>query len=317
MSTYGLERILAPRSVALVGASPRESSVGRKILHNLREAGFAGPLHLVNPRHAEVDGLVAVRKHRPVGARARPRRHRGASYDNPRHRRGRRYQRMRRRRHHHGGAWAWTGLARGRGRTDGARTRAAADRSELPRRDGAGRPAERELCGARATCRRSRAGFAVGRDRGRHGRMGGDSARSAFRRSCRSATRSTSISPIASTISRSTVRRAPSCSMSSRSTTRASSCRPRALRRAPSPSWWSSPAATRKVRAPPRPIPARSRARMRFTTRRSGAPACCACAGWTNCSRPPKCSGGSSRSTASALPFLPMGAASACSRSTA
>lgn len=60
MSTYGLERILAPRSIALVGASPRESSVGRKILHNLREAGFDGPLHLVNPRHAQIDGLAAV-----------------------------------------------------------------------------------------------------------------------------------------------------------------------------------------------------------------------------------------------------------------
>jgi acetyltransferase len=61
MSTYRLDRILAPRSVALVGASPRETSVGRQILRNLREAGFAGPLHLVNPRHAEVDGFVAVR----------------------------------------------------------------------------------------------------------------------------------------------------------------------------------------------------------------------------------------------------------------
>jgi len=61
MSTYRLDKILAPRSVALVGGSPRESSVGRKILRNLRAAGFAGPLHLVNPRHAQIDGLVAVR----------------------------------------------------------------------------------------------------------------------------------------------------------------------------------------------------------------------------------------------------------------
>lgn len=61
MSTYRLEKILSPRSVALVGGSPREFSVGRNILRNLREAGFAGPLHLVNPRHAEIEGLVAVR----------------------------------------------------------------------------------------------------------------------------------------------------------------------------------------------------------------------------------------------------------------
>ena len=60
MSTYRLDKVFAPRSVALVGASPREGSVGRKILSNLREAGFRGPIHLVNPRHREIDGLIAV-----------------------------------------------------------------------------------------------------------------------------------------------------------------------------------------------------------------------------------------------------------------
>ena len=44
MSTYRLERLFAPRSVALVGASPRPTSVGRTILNNLRTAGFAGPI---------------------------------------------------------------------------------------------------------------------------------------------------------------------------------------------------------------------------------------------------------------------------------
>ena len=117
MSTYRLDKILAPRSVALVGASPRESSVGRKILRNLREAGFAGPLHLVNPRHAQVDGLVAVRsidrlEHAPdlVVIAAPPADHSG-------HRRGCRRQGMCRRGHHHGGARAWAGLARAQGRS--------------------------------------------------------------------------------------------------------------------------------------------------------------------------------------------------------
>jgi len=60
MSTYRLEKLLAPRSIALVGASPRDSSVGRKILHNLRTAGFDGPISLVNPRYREIDGLAAL-----------------------------------------------------------------------------------------------------------------------------------------------------------------------------------------------------------------------------------------------------------------
>ena len=60
MSTYHLQTLLAPRSVAVVGASTREGSLGRIVLRNLREGGFAGTIHLVNPRHAEIDGVKAV-----------------------------------------------------------------------------------------------------------------------------------------------------------------------------------------------------------------------------------------------------------------
>ena len=56
MSTYRLENLFAPRSVALVGASPREGSLGGAVLRNLRRAGFEGPLWPVNPRHADIDG---------------------------------------------------------------------------------------------------------------------------------------------------------------------------------------------------------------------------------------------------------------------
>jgi acetyltransferase len=62
MSTYRLDKLFAPRSVALVGASPREGSLGRTVLRNLRGAGFAGPIGLVNPKHAEIDGLRCVRR---------------------------------------------------------------------------------------------------------------------------------------------------------------------------------------------------------------------------------------------------------------
>src|SRR6476659_4632172 len=61
MSTYRLNRLFAPRSVALVGASPRPSSVGRTILNNLRTGGFAGPIQLVNPHYGEIEGLAAVK----------------------------------------------------------------------------------------------------------------------------------------------------------------------------------------------------------------------------------------------------------------
>ena len=60
VSTYRLETLLTPKSIAVVGASPRERSLGRIALRNLREGGFAGPIHLVNPRHPEIDGVKAI-----------------------------------------------------------------------------------------------------------------------------------------------------------------------------------------------------------------------------------------------------------------
>ncbi|QDW38853.1 bifunctional acetate--CoA ligase family protein/GNAT family N-acetyltransferase [Bradyrhizobium sp. KBS0727] len=60
MSTYRLKHLLSPRSVALVGASPRQGSVGRAILSNIRKAQFKGEFALVNPRYPEIDGVTAA-----------------------------------------------------------------------------------------------------------------------------------------------------------------------------------------------------------------------------------------------------------------
>src|SRR5262245_18631998 len=62
MSTYRLDRLLAPSSIAIVGASPRAGSVGRAIQQNVTAGGFAGAVHLVSPHHATINGLVAVSK---------------------------------------------------------------------------------------------------------------------------------------------------------------------------------------------------------------------------------------------------------------
>ncbi len=61
MSTYALQSVFRPESVAIVGASPRARSLGRLVLQQLRSGGFAGPIGLVNPRHASIDGLPAVK----------------------------------------------------------------------------------------------------------------------------------------------------------------------------------------------------------------------------------------------------------------
>jgi acetyltransferase len=60
MSTYRLKNLLSPRSLALVGASPRQGSVGRAILQNIRKANFKGEFGLANPRYADIDGVATV-----------------------------------------------------------------------------------------------------------------------------------------------------------------------------------------------------------------------------------------------------------------
>jgi len=55
-----LAPLLSPASVAVVGVSRKEGSVGRTILRNIRDAGFAGPVYPVNPNADEIDGMPCV-----------------------------------------------------------------------------------------------------------------------------------------------------------------------------------------------------------------------------------------------------------------
>lgn len=62
MKTGNLNSVFAPRSVAIVGATQRQGSVGRTVLKNLMDAGFSGPLHPINLNRPEVQGLRAFRR---------------------------------------------------------------------------------------------------------------------------------------------------------------------------------------------------------------------------------------------------------------
>ncbi|MFK0246063.1 GNAT family N-acetyltransferase [Amycolatopsis azurea] len=55
-----LRTVLAPVSVAVVGAGRREDSVGRAILRNLLTAGYTGDLSAVNPNASEILGVPCV-----------------------------------------------------------------------------------------------------------------------------------------------------------------------------------------------------------------------------------------------------------------
>jgi len=60
MSTYHLKNLLSPRSVALVGASPRQGSVGRAIVENIYKTQFRGEFGVVNRHYAEIAGVATV-----------------------------------------------------------------------------------------------------------------------------------------------------------------------------------------------------------------------------------------------------------------
>ena len=49
--------LLAPRTIAHVGGSPREGSVGNATIKALVTGGFAGELNIVNPRYDDVEGF--------------------------------------------------------------------------------------------------------------------------------------------------------------------------------------------------------------------------------------------------------------------
>ncbi|UUR06857.1 acetate--CoA ligase family protein [Sphingomonas glaciei] len=50
-----LSRLITPRSVAIVGASPTLGALGNSVMRNLVRHGFSGDVHLINPKRDEID----------------------------------------------------------------------------------------------------------------------------------------------------------------------------------------------------------------------------------------------------------------------
>ena len=53
-------RMLRPRSIAIVGASPTPGALGAKLLANLERNGFDGAIHLINPKRAQINGRACL-----------------------------------------------------------------------------------------------------------------------------------------------------------------------------------------------------------------------------------------------------------------
>ena len=57
-----LDKIMKPRSIAVVGASTKQHTIGSDIMKRLREYGYAGPVYPVNPKAASSKACPPMRR---------------------------------------------------------------------------------------------------------------------------------------------------------------------------------------------------------------------------------------------------------------
>ena len=57
MSQRGLEALLRPKSIAVIGASDKVGRAGTTMMKNLLSGGFNGPVFPVNPTRNSVSGV--------------------------------------------------------------------------------------------------------------------------------------------------------------------------------------------------------------------------------------------------------------------
>jgi acyl-CoA synthetase (NDP forming) len=60
MAARDINRLLKPKSIAIVGASETPGALGAVVLANLVKHGFSGDIHLVNPKRETISGRPAV-----------------------------------------------------------------------------------------------------------------------------------------------------------------------------------------------------------------------------------------------------------------
>lgn len=51
-------RLLRPKSIAIVGATPREGAFGARLLSSIKNSRYAGRIYPINPRYETIDGLA-------------------------------------------------------------------------------------------------------------------------------------------------------------------------------------------------------------------------------------------------------------------
>ncbi len=69
LEQHYLRSLFEPQSVAVIGASDREDSVGHFLFKNILNSGYQGRLYAINPGHDTVQGQIAHKSIEEIGAR--------------------------------------------------------------------------------------------------------------------------------------------------------------------------------------------------------------------------------------------------------
>ncbi|MCL2829781.1 MAG: bifunctional acetate--CoA ligase family protein/GNAT family N-acetyltransferase [Betaproteobacteria bacterium] len=69
LETHYLTTLFEPKSVAVIGASERENSVGGILFKNILDSGFKGRLYPINPKHKTIQGAETYASIEEIGAR--------------------------------------------------------------------------------------------------------------------------------------------------------------------------------------------------------------------------------------------------------
>ncbi len=69
LEQHYLTSLFEPKSVAVIGASDREHSVGNILFRNILESGYKGRLYPINPKHETVQGVQSYKSIEEIGAR--------------------------------------------------------------------------------------------------------------------------------------------------------------------------------------------------------------------------------------------------------
>lgn len=68
MSIYNLDKVFKPKTLAVIGASEKEKSIGHVIVDNLEKSGYKGKTFPVNPRYKSVCGLPSYPALKDIGS---------------------------------------------------------------------------------------------------------------------------------------------------------------------------------------------------------------------------------------------------------